>query len=105
MTANHHVLEKVGSKYKDITLATRMAEQQQPSRGITFGFMLEFDKDQKSIATNIERVKLFFVANNVEDAKEAAVFLSIVGVKRYGLYTSLYICTSARKTLEEITEP
>ena len=66
--------------------------------------MSEFDQDQESIAAYIERAKLFFIANNVEEDKQTAVFLSIVGAKMYGLLRNLFAPALPQvKTLEEIT--
>jgi hypothetical protein len=81
-----------------------MAEQQ-PSRGVTFGNMSEFDADQESITAYIERAQIFFTANGVEDAKKTAVFLSIVGAKTYGLLRNLFTPTLPQeKSLDDITK-
>ena len=47
------------------------------------------DPAVESISTYLERVKLFFVANNVEDARISAVLLSLLGGKVYGTQRNL----------------
>ena len=50
----------------------------------TLGRIDDFDPIVESISTYLERVQLFFVANNVEDARKSAVLLSLLGGKVYG---------------------
>ena len=42
-------------------------------------------EESEKITTYIDRVKLFFVANDVKKEKQVASFLSIIGPKLYGL--------------------
>ena len=49
----------------------------------------DFDPVVESISTYLERVQLFFVANNVEDARKSAVLLSLLGGKVYGTLRNL----------------
>ena len=47
----------------------------------TLGRIGDSDPIVESISTYLERVQLFFVANNVEDARKSAVLLSLLGGK------------------------
>ena len=60
---------------QDTTLATRMT---------TLDRIDDFDPVVESVSTYLERVQLFFVANNVEDARKSAVLLNLLGGKVYG---------------------
>ena len=55
----------------------------------TFGHIQEFQPDSDSITAYIERMNLFFVANDVPNEKKVAVFLSVIGGKTYTLLRSL----------------
>ena len=54
-----------------------------------FGHIQEFQPDSDSINAYIERMNLFFVANDVPDEKKVAVFLNVIGGKTYALLRSL----------------
>ena len=45
----------------------------------TFGQIQEFRPESESFAAYVERVQLFFTANDIPDEKKTAVFLSVVG--------------------------
>ena len=47
----------------------------------TLGKIQEFNPDSDSVNAYIERVNLFFVANDVAEGKRVAVFLSVIGGK------------------------
>ena len=64
----------------NITLATRMA---------TVGHIEEFNPEKERTSAYVERVELFFVANNVEDGKQIATLLSLIGSKTYALLSDL----------------
>ena len=56
----------------------------------TLGHIGKFDPADESISAYLERVKLFFAANDIEDPKQVAVFLSVViGPKNYALLRDL----------------
>ena len=63
-----------------LQLATRMA---------TFGTLQEYRPDEEGIAAYLERVELYFTANDVAEAKRVPVFLSVVGGKVYSLLRDL----------------
>ena len=64
----------------NITLATRMA---------TVGRIEEFNPEKERISTYLERIDLFFVGNEVEEAKQVATLLSVIGGKTYALLSDL----------------
>ena len=51
----------------------------------THGRLREFDPKAKSFASYMERVDIFFEANDTPDDKKVAVFLSTVGARHYDL--------------------
>ena len=56
---------------------------------VTFGRIGEFNPDVESVAAYMERIDLYFVANDVPGQKQVAVFLSMVGGKSYELLRRL----------------
>ena len=82
-------------KKEDTTLATRMATQ--------LGQLPEFDPATEKIATYLERVKLFFLANETPDKKSVPVFLNGVAGKTYALLRDLVAPSlPAAKTFAEL---
>ena len=73
--------EKDLTQTQDITLATKMAT--------TIGQIQEFQPDNENFSSYIERVQLFFTANDIAEDKKIAVLLSMVGSKNYSLLRSL----------------
>ena len=55
----------------------------------TFGRMQEFVPESESITAYLERIDLFFAANDVAEDKRVPVLLSVVGMKPYALLRSL----------------
>lgn len=61
----------------------------------------------------LERVELFFIANDVEEAKQVATLLSVIGGKTYALLSDLFApnkpalktLKQLKKTLETYFEP
>ena len=51
----------------------------------TLGHIGKFDPADESISAYLEHVELFFAANGIEDPKQVAVFLSVIGPKNYVL--------------------
>ena len=51
----------------------------------THGRLREFDPKAESFASYMERVDIFFEANDTPDDKKVAVFLSTVGARHYDL--------------------
>ena len=54
----------------------------------TTGQIQEFQPDVESFSSYVERVQLFFTANDIADDKRVAVLLSVVGSKTYSLLRS-----------------
>ena len=62
---------------------------QRATRMATFGTLQEYRPDEEGIAAYLERVELYFTANDVAEAKRVPVFLSVVGGKVYSLLRDL----------------
>ena len=56
---------------------------------VAFGHIREFELGTESISAYLERVQLYFVANDVANEKKVAVLLSVIGSKTYILLRSL----------------
>ena len=52
---------------------------------VAFGHIREFELGTESISAYLERVQLYFVANDVANEKKVAVLLSVIGSKTYVL--------------------
>ena len=77
-------------------LATRMA---------TVGHIEAFNSDNERITTYLERVELFFVANEVKEDKQVATLLSVIGSKTYALLSDLLApIKPADKPLKDLKE-
>ena len=48
-----------------------------------------FEPEGENITTYLERVELYFAANNIADGKQTSVFLTVIGTKNYGIIKSL----------------
>ena len=71
----------------------------------TVGKLEEFDPSSDSIRAYVEREQLFIEANNVEEAKKVAVFLSAIGSKTHSLLRNLLTPTLPKdKSFDEIVE-
>ena len=69
----------------------------------TIGQLTEFDPTSDSVAAYVERTQLFFIANNIEENKQVAVFLSAIGPRTYKLLRDLMAPTVPKdKKLDEI---
>ena len=54
-----------------------------------FGHLGEYVEGKEDIASYIERVKLYFAANCVEEDHEVSTFLSLIGVDAYGVLCNM----------------
>ena len=52
---------------------------------VAVGHIEEFRPDVEHITTYLERIELYFIANDIADAKKAAVLLTCIGGKTTGL--------------------
>ena len=67
--------------------------------------MLEFEPSAESFSVYVERVNLFFTANEVPEEKRVPVFLTIVGKSTYALFRNLLQPSLTKdKTFQDITE-
>jgi len=70
----------------------------------TFGKIQEFSPETERFSAYLERVELFFAANDVPAEKKVPVFLSVVGGATYGVLRNLLAPANPKdKTFEEIT--
>ena len=72
----------------------------------SIGKIDEFKPEQESVATYLERMELFFVANNIKEAeKQVTVFLSVVGANTYTLLRGLVAPEKPKdKSFAQLTE-
>ena len=71
----------------------------------TIGQIQEFCPDSESFAAYVERVELFFTANDIPAEKKVPVFLSVVGGTTYGLLRNLLAPASPKdKSFKEIVD-
>ena len=77
------------------------------------GRIQEFQPDSESWSAYVERIKLYFTANDIANAKKVPVFLSVIGAKHYELLCNLIAPMPAKdktfdflvKTLNDHFEP
>ena len=68
-----------------------------------FGQLHEFNSDRETVDAYLERVKLFFEANEIPREKQVAVFLSSVGATAYALLRDLLAPTKPKdKSLDDL---
>ena len=71
----------------------------------TLGHIGKFDPADESISAHLEHVELFFAANGIEDPKQVAAFLSVIGPKNYALlHVSLAPVKPQEKSLAALFE-
>ena len=56
---------------------------------VAVGHIEEFRPDVEHIMTCFERIELYFIANDIADAKKAAVLLTCIGGKTYRIVKGL----------------
>ena len=82
-----------------ITVVTKMAFKP------TYGQMLEFEPSAESFSVYVERVNLFFTANEVPEEERVPVFLTIIGKSTYALLRNLLQPSLPKdKMFEDITK-
>ena len=62
-----------------------------------YGKIEEFQLENESISGYLERIELYFSANAVEEGKQVAVFLSVIGTKTYTLLRNLLAPTKPKE--------
>ena len=68
-----------------------------------FGHINEFKPDQESLAVYLERVELFFAANNVQAERKVPMLLAVIGSAAYSVLHNLLAPESPKmKTYEEL---
>ena len=69
------------------------------------GRLEEFNPDIEPIEEYLERVELYFEANEIKKEKQVAVFLSVIGRENYSLLRKMLSPVKPReKTLKELME-
>ena len=69
-----------------------------------YGKIEEFQPENESISAYLERIELYFSANAVEEGKQVAVFLSVIGAKTYTLLRNLLAPTKLEASLASLTD-
>ena len=65
----------------------------------------EFEPENKRVSSYLERVELYFTANEIAERRRVAVFLSVIGAKMYSLLRDLVSPVSPKdKTFDELAE-
>ena len=66
-----------------------MGDSPQTVYAQVFGRLEAFEPEGENITTYLERVELYFAANNIADDKQTSVLLTVIGTKNYGIIKSL----------------
>ena len=66
-----------------------MAQPQHGYKPVVFGQLDAFDPESDNVVAYLERVDLFFTANDIGPDKQVSVFLTVVGSRNYALIKSL----------------
>ena len=70
-----------------------------------FGELKHFEPEVEKISSYLERVDLYFTANQIADERKVAVFLSVIGAKTYSLLRDLVSPASPKdKSLEHLAD-
>ena len=70
-----------------------------------FGELKHFEPEVEKISSYLERVDLYFTANQIADERKVAVFLSVIGAKTYSLVRDLVSPASPKdKSLEHLAD-
>ena len=70
-----------------------------------YGQLSQFDSEQEILSVYLERVDIFFQANNIAKEKQVGIFLSLIGTKTYGLLRDLVAPAKPKeKSLAELTK-
>ena len=71
----------------------------------TFGTLSEYQAETESFSTYVDRVKIFFAANDVAEDKQLPVFLSVIGAKNFALLCNLMSPEKPQtKTIAQVIE-
>ena len=70
-----------------------------------YGQFSHFDLDQETMSAYLERVQIFFQADNIADEKQVGIFLSLIEAKSNGLLRDLLAPAKPMdKSLAELTK-
>ena len=77
----------------------------QPVNPFFYGQFSQFDPDQETMSAYLERVQIFFQADNIADEKQVGIFLSLIEAKSNGLLRDLLAPAKPMdKSLAELTK-
>ena len=83
-------------------MATRISVSQP---NCFYGQLSQFDSEQETLSAYLERVDIFFQANNIAEEKQVGIFLSLIRAKTYGLLRDLVAPAKPKeKSLAELTK-
>ena len=70
-----------------------------------FGGLKQFEPEVEKISSYLERVELYFTANDIAEGRRVTVFLSVIGAKTYSLLCDLVSPASPKdKSLEQLAD-
>ena len=70
-----------------------------------FGKLKEFEPENEKVSLYLERVELYFTANEIAERRRVAVFLSVIGAKTYSLLRDLVSLASPKdKAFDELAD-
>ena len=70
----------------------------------TFGTLKEFESENEKVSAYLERVELYFAANDITE-RRVPVFLSVIGAKTYSLLRDLLALTNPKeKSFNELVK-
>ena len=65
----------------------------------------KFDPETESILAYLERIEIYFAANEIKEEKKVPVFLNAIGKQTYGVLRNLLApAKPSEKTMEELTK-
>ena len=71
----------------------------------TYGTIREFEAENEKISSYLERIELYFTANEITNEKKVAILLSVIGAKAYGLIRDLLAPTNPKeKSFDQLAE-
>ena len=71
----------------------------------TYGIIREFEAENENISLYLERVELYFTANEIANEKKVVILLSVIDAKTYGLIHDLLAPTNPKeKSFDQLAE-
>ena len=71
----------------------------------TYGKLKEFEPDNQKVSSYLERVELYFTANDIAAEKKVVILLSVISAKTYSLLCDLLAPTNPKeKSFDALVE-